>query len=114
MNFFRQFILSPELEGVRGREDLLVGAEESVVGGGELGVQGNGVSVGSAPRVLPHLLLGLDVPEPKRVHSIRVAEELSSNWVALNVFPSSIRPSARHQLQLFLRWVTADASVLQT
>ena len=39
--------------------------------------------------------------EPERVDTVWTREELCISWIFLNIFPASVRPSARNQLQVF-------------
>ena len=41
--------------------------------------------------------------EAERIDSVGTCEEIGVSWIFLNIFPSSMRPSAWHKLKIFLR-----------
>lgn len=49
--------------------------------------------------------------ETKRVNSVWAGKELGFGWIALNIFPSGMGPSAWHELKI-LFWVPASFLIL--
>jgi hypothetical protein len=49
--------------------------------------------------------------ETERVNSVWTTEKLGFSWIALNVFPSGVGPSAWHELKILL-WVPASFLIL--
>jgi len=82
---------------------LRIWVEESVVWGLELALaEDHPVSALAGGKFA---VLGLRRGEAEGVNSVRAGEEMSVAWVLLHVFPSGVRPSAWHKLQIFL-WNT--------
>ena len=81
---------------------LRIGVEESAVWGLELSLsKDHAVSTSHAGGELP--VLGLRRGEPEWVDSVRAREEMRIAWILLNILPSGVGPSARHELQVLLR-----------
>ena len=92
---FRQQKLGLNLNG-----NLLCLFEEPSIGC--LKFRLHGVEISSTYTSIESLLF-LSILEAKRVNSVGAAEELSLGWIALNVFPSGVGPSAWHELQVLFR-----------